>query len=458
VKIQTKTTILFTVLISVTLVVLETVVYFFINKFSQNDFYKRVELRAKISAKFRFEQNDVSTIAYQEIQREYLEKLPHEEAVIINADSIQTQLATLAVAPIDKEYINRIIAANGETVHKQVKFRHYAGILYKDETGNFIIIKSATNEYGRELMAKLRYIKIVTLVFFIIVSFIIGHYFSKRSFRPFSRIIGKAKQINENNMHLRLEAAHGNDEISSLSRTFNEMLDRLETAFETQNNFISNASHELRTPLTAITCETEFALSKERTPEDYKQSLQHIALQTTKLQNLIHGLLSLAQTGFDGKKIHQQPMRIDELLYEVKANIDNIVTDNKLELFIPKFPADEERLMITGSPELLKIAVSNVALNACKYSGNQKVLLKLLLEDGTAKIIVEDKGIGIPAAELKYIYDPFFRASNTNTYEGFGIGMPLTRNIIRLHKGIIEVASGLQEGTTVTITLPCRTR
>lgn len=453
-KIQTKTTILFTVLISVTLIVLETVVYYFINKFSQNDFYKRVELRARISAKFRFEQNDVSTIAYQEIQREYLEKLPHEEAFIINTDSIQQQLAAIASSVITKSYVNDIIAANGETVHRQVKFRHYAGILYKADTGNFVIIKSATNEYGRQLMAKLRYIKIVTLVFFIIVSFIIGHYFSKRSFRPFSRITQKAKQINENNMHLRLETVQGNDEISELSRTFNEMLDRLETAFETQNNFISNASHELRTPLTAITCETEFALSKERTTGDYKQSLQHIALQTTKLQNLIHGLLNLAQTGFDGKKIHQQQVRIDELLFDVKANVDNIVPGNKLEVVFPKFPDDEKKLEITGIPELLKIAISNVVLNACKYSDNKRVLLKLLLEDNTAKIIVEDTGIGIPAAELKYIYDPFFRASNTGKYEGFGIGMPLTRNIIRLHKGIIEVTSGLQEGTTVAITLP----
>ncbi len=453
-KIQTKTTILFTVLISVTLIVLETVVYYFINKFSQNDFYKRVELRARISAKFRFEKDDVSTAAYQEIQREYLEKLPHEEALIINTDSITAALATLSSSAITKDYLDKIIAADGETVHKQVKFRHYAGLLYKDETGNFVIIKSATNEYGQQLMTRLRNIKIITLAFFIIASFLIGHYFSKRSFRPFSRIISRAKQINENNLHLRLETTEGKDEIAALSRTFNEMLDRLETAFETQNNFISNASHELRTPLTAINCETEFTLSKERTTEDYKQSLQHIALQTGKLQNLIHGLLNLAQTGFDGKKIHLQEIRADELLFEVKADVDNIIPANKLELSFLNFPEDAAQMTIVGSQELLKIAVSNVVLNACKYSDNKKVIMKLLIEDTVVKIIIEDNGIGIPSAELKYIYDPFFRASNTEKYEGYGIGMPLTRNIIRLHKGIIEVASSLQSGTAVTITLP----
>lgn len=453
-KIQTKTTILFTVLMSVTLIVLESVVYYFINNFAQNDFIKRVELRAKISAKFRFEKDKVSTIAFQEIQREYLEKLPHEEAFVFNADSVDAKLPGLSAKAITKEYLNKIIAANGETVHKQVKFRHYAGLLYKDETGNFIIIKSATNEYGQKLMAKLRTIKLITFFVSVIVSLLIGHYFSKRSFAPFSRIINKAKQINENNLHLRLETAKGKDEIAELSRTFNEMLDRLETAFETQNNFISNASHELRTPLTAIAGETDLALSKQRSPGEYEQSLQQIAVQTTRLQNLIQGLLNLAQTGFDGEKNPQQKMRIDQLVYDVKSNVDIINPKNNLQLQIPAFPDDEEKMMIIGSPELLKIAISNIVLNACKYSDNKKVLLKLLLEEAVAKIIIEDTGIGIPSLELKHIYDPFFRASNTSSYEGYGIGMPLARNIIRLHKGSIEVSSILHKGTTVIFTLP----
>ncbi len=453
-KIQTKTTILFTVLMSVTLIALESVVYYFISTFAQNDFIKRVELRAKISAKFRFEKEKVSTIAFQEIQREYLEKLPHEEAYVFNTDSTDAKLPGLSSHSITKDYLNSIIAANGETVHKQVKFRHYAGLLYKNETGHFIIIKSATNEYGQELMAKLRTIKIITFFVVIIISILIGHYFSKRSFKPFSRIISKAKQINQNNLHLRLETAVGKYEIAELSRTFNEMLDRIETAFEAQNNFISNASHELRTPLTAIAGETEYALSRQRTQEAYEQSLQHIAVHTIRLQNLIQGLLNLAQTGFDGKKTSLSTVRIDELVYDVKANVDNIKPDNNLQLEIPAFPDDETKMIINGNPELLKIAISNIALNACKYSNNKKVLLQLLLHNSYAKIIIKDNGIGIPPSELKYIYDPFFRASNTAHYEGYGIGMPLARNIVRLHKGIIEVSSLQNVGTTVTITLP----
>lgn len=453
-KIQTKTTLLFTILISIILIVLESAVYYLINKAAQNDFYKRVELRAKISAKFRFEKDKVSTEAFHEIQREYLEKLPQEEAYVFSADSAGYQMPYLNSHNIDQHYIMSIIEAKGGTVHKHVKFRHYAGLFYQHRTGNFIIIKSATNQYGLDLMKKLRRILILTLVFSVILSYLIGQYFSKRSFYPFRKITGRVQQINENNLHLRLEGGDGSDEVAELTGTFNEMLDRLETAFEAQNNFISNASHELRTPLTAIAGEADFALSKKRSTEEYEQSLQQVSLQAGKLQQLIQGLLNLAKTGFDGKKVQRKKIRLDELIYDVKANADNIISGNKIRVSIIGLPDDVEKMTITGSYDLLKLAFSNILLNACKYSNNEPVLLDLLFEESLARVIVADTGIGIPASEIKYIYDPFFRASNTKDFKGYGIGMPLARNIIRLHKGSIEVRSKQHVGTIVEVCLP----
>lgn len=453
-KIQTKTTLLFTVITSVFLLVLEGVVYYFINKAAQNDFNKRVELRAKISAKFRFEKGTVSTEAFQEIQREYLEKLPKEEAFVFETHHDVYPTADHLAHGITKAYIQDIIAADGETVFKQQKFRHFAGLLYKGDTGDYVIIKSATNQYGRELMSKLRNIMISTLIFSIVLSYLGGQYFAKRSFSPFRKMAGKVKQINENNLHLRLEDTEGNDEIAELTATFNKMLDRIEMAFETQNNFISNASHELRTPLTAITAEADYSLSKERTPQQYQQSLQQISQQSNRLQHLIHGLLGLAQTGFDGKKLIWERIRLDQLVYDVKENVDDIMPGNKVTVSIAALPEDETRMSISGSYDLLKVAVSNIVLNACKYSDNQPVTLELLFESFSATIIIKDKGIGIPSEELKHIYDPFFRASNTQQYEGYGIGMPLSKNIIRLHKGSIEVLSQQHKGTNVVIKLP----
>ena len=455
-KIQTKTTILFTVITAIVFIVIDIVVYYFINEAAQNDFNKRVELRAKISAKYRFEKNKVSAEAFQRLQREYLEKLPQEKAFVFEADSVTGQFKNNVPKEIPNAFLEEIIKADGATVFRQTKFRHFAGLLHKDEKVNHIIIKSATNQYGLEVMGDLRKIMIVTLLCSIAISYLVGQYFAKRTFSPFRNITGKVKQINENNLHLRLEETEGQDEIAELTQTFNKMIDRIEMAFETQNNFISNASHELRTPLTAITAEADFALSKERNTEEYKQSMQHIAAQSSKLQQLIKGLLDLARTGFDGKKLMWETIRLDQLVYDVKENADAILPGNNVSVAVTNFPDDENKMNITGSYDLLKVAISNIVLNACKYSGNKNVLLQLSLEDKFGKITVSDTGIGIPAPDLKYIYDPFFRASNVTQYEGYGIGMPLSKNIIRLHKGKINVSSKENEGTTVEILLPLR--
>lgn len=453
-KIQTKTTILFTVITAIFFIVLEIVVYYFINQAAQNDFNKRVELRAKISAKYRFEKNKVSAEAFQQLQKEYLEKLPQENAFVFEADSVTGLFKNNFPKEISDAFLQEIIQADGASVFKQTRFRHFAGLLHKDGKNKHIVIKSATNQYGLEVISDLRKIMIITLLCSVVISYLAGQYFAKRTFSPFRNIISKVKQINENNLHLRLEEMDGTDEIAELTRTFNEMIDRIEMAFETQNNFISNASHELRTPLTAISAEADYALSKERNSSEYKQSVHHIASQAAKLQQLIKGLLDLAQTGFDGKKITWEMIRLDQLVYDAKENADAILPGNNITVSLLQFPDDENKMNITGNYDLLKIAITNILLNACKYSGNKKVLLQLSFDEQFGSITISDNGIGIPAEELKHIYDPFFRASNTQSYEGYGIGMPLSKNIIRLHKGKIEVTSKVNEGTTVQLLLP----
>jgi signal transduction histidine kinase len=119
-----------------------------------------------------------------------------------------------------------------------------------------------------------------------------------------------------------------------------------------------------------------------------------------------------------------------------------------------ELPANHDDISLFGNYDLLKIAIGNVVLNACKYSNNKEVTIQMDIQNRQGIITITDTGIGIPSAEIKHIYDPFFRASNTKGFEGYGIGMPLSANIIKLHKGRIEVSSELEKGTTVTIFLP----
>jgi signal transduction histidine kinase len=266
--------------------------------------------------------------------------------------------------------------------------------------------------------------------------------------------MAQVRDISAHNLHLRLEAKKGRDEISELSNTFNNMLDRLQASFETQNNFVSNASHELRTPLTAIIGEAELALSRSRSDEEYRQSLQVITREAEKLRLLTGHLLTLAQTGFDGRKQSWEILRADELLWDTKHAVEEIEPGSRLQLQLDNLPEDERALCIMGNIYLLRQAISNILLNACKYSDHREVLAALKVSAGHVHILVTDKGIGIPAAEMRYIFDPFFRASNTLRYEGHGVGLPLARTIIRLHGGTIDIQSKEGAGTTVQVTIP----
>lgn len=117
-------------------------------------------------------------------------------------------------------------------------------------------------------------------------------------------------------------------------------------------------------------------------------------------------------------------------------------------------PENPLKLKINGNKELLILAFTNILSNSCKYSNNKPVIVSLASTGNEVIIIIKDQGIGIPTSEMKFIYDPFYRASNTKSYDGYGIGLPLTRNIIRIHQGVLDVKSIEQQGVTVQIKLP----
>jgi signal transduction histidine kinase len=451
-KIQTKTTLLFTLLTLSVFLVLTATVYYFSNEFAYNDFYKRLELRARIAAKFNFEKDHTNIESFKEIQREYLERLTDEESLIIKLTPAGKPVSQYP-SQLPESFLTRIRNANGRTEFYKYNLVHYAGLFYKDESGDFLVIESATNQYGAEIISRLRNILIITLVSAIIIIYSTGLYFSKRTFKPFRTITQHANSISEVNLELRLEETEGTDEVAELARTLNKMLDRLQTAFETQNNFISNASHELRTPLTAIIGEADYALSKEREAAVYKSSLQNVLQQAEKLQHVTKGLLALAKTGFDKGKQHLENIRIDLLLQNVRENVQEIFPQSLIEI---KHPAilDYSAPLVFGNPDLLSVAVSNILLNACKYSNNQVVTVEYFIHQQGLAIKITDRGIGIPEKEIRDIKSPFFRASNTREFEGHGIGLPLANNIIRLHKGSIAVHSELNKGTEVVILLP----
>jgi len=447
-KIQLKITLLFTLLCLSVIIMLSTAIYYFANEKAFEDFYIRLELRAVISSRINFDVSDRNQQVFEDLRKQHLQRLPEEEEFIIRIDTLD-RIRTGKLYKTAGPQFFQTLRQTGKAVTRQ-KFQFFAGIVHKAPQGEYFIIVTAVHSFAQNFLTGLRTSLIIVCIISAIVLFSIGLLFSRQVLSPIRNIAKRMTRISATSLHERLEVP-GKDEVSALATTFNDMLSRLETAFETQNNFVSNASHELNTPLTAIIGEADLALLRQRTPEEYNSSLKVILNEAEKLQSITRGLLELAQSGFSGNLVYQE-VDVEELVYNSLRVAHNVYPQSVINLDQSLQPGN--RLTLHGNAQLFELAISNILLNACKYSGQKPVTFAIAATGKNVIFIISDHGIGIPQDEIRHIFDPFFRASNAKRTLGYGIGLPLALNIVRLYKGTIDISSKENIGTEVIIKLP----
>lgn len=450
-QIAKKITLLFAILSAIIISLLSGFVWYFSNEFAFEDFYKRLEARVNIAAQIKL-YDDGNNAAYAKIRNRYLERLPSEKEYIKEIKKGEQDSITASISLPSSFYAQ---IHSGKMARYRMENHFYAGKYFRAHEKDYMVIISANDPFGFRELKYLQKILLAGFFLSIVLSFIVGWKFSDYMLRPLRNIIKSVKKIKAENLHLRLDIKNGSDEMTQLAQTFNNMLNRLETAFETQNNFISNASHELRTPLTIVSGEVELAL-KTNTDPVQQNALLRIKEETERLGHILTSLLGLAQSGFNGKNQPWEDVRMDEMLWEIIESVGQVYPKSKIEIDFSKLPDSEEELSIRANRNLIKLALGNIVSNACKYSNHQTVNLSIESKAGKLSIAVTDKGIGIPEDDVQHIFEPFFRASNTNDYEGYGVGLPLSLNIIRLHQGSIAIKSRVKEGTEIKVLLPLK--
>ncbi|HBR12458.1 MAG TPA: sensor histidine kinase [Chryseobacterium sp.] len=449
---QTKTMLLLMLVFTVVILLFSALVYFSIVNFSHQRFYELLKIRATTIVQIEKGKEHLDIPANHILNSTNDEELPMEKDYVFEVprDSNYSQITSQIHIP-DTFFKN--IIKKGEDNYNDQEF-YYIGQSFKSDDKTYIAIASAKNHYVVDYLGYLKRTLVTCMVLALFFSMIFSFYLSKTLFKPILKITGKVKEISSENLHLRLEPQPGNTELNELIDTFNDMLNRIETSFETQNHLIGNVSHELRTPLTSIMGEADVALSQKRSEAHYQETLQIILDEAEKLDKKIKALLMIAQTGFDGKIQKMDKVRMDQLLWDVIETAKRINSKNNVYLDISMLPDNPKKLKVQGNEQLLHLAMANIINNGCKYSNFQQVKVSLGATDDHVYIIIKDHGIGIPDSEMDKIYDPFYRASNTKNYEGYGIGLPLARNIVRIHNGELIVNSKENVGTTVQIRFP----
>jgi signal transduction histidine kinase len=317
-----------------------------------------------------------------------------------------------------------------------------------------VVLAAATDVEGALRLKKLKIILIIVCLVSLFLFFIAGWFYSGRALKPISDVVKKVEEISITSLNLRVYEGNGTDEIGTLAKTFNKMLDRLETSFAMQKNFIANASHELRTPLTSINGQLEVLMMKDRSTTEYKSALGSVLDDIKSLIDLSNRLLLIARTSAEGPVNFNKKIRIDEILWQAQEEIKRFNSDYQINISIDNSLTDSDQMIIVGDEYLLKVAVSNIIDNACKYSPDHTVDIKLKHVEKFIELIFEDRGVGISEKDLEKVFEPFYRGSNTMTISGSGIGLPLVSQIIKNHNGTVELSSQIDKGTVVAVLLP----
>jgi heavy metal sensor kinase len=272
-----------------------------------------------------------------------------------------------------------------------------------------------------------------------------GAWLSRRALKPVDEITAAARAISIENLSQRLPVPSTGDELARLTEVWNSMLSRLETAVQTLSQFAADASHELRTPLAVIRTSAELALRRAREPEAYRDSLRDVMAEVERLTLLVEDLLFLARSDAGAAQTPNAPVDLGDTMREAVDDIRDLADsrDIRLQLTGPAAPS-----IVTGNRPALRRLFLALLDNAIKYSPDGASVDVRVSQNA---VIVEDRGIGIAAADLPNVFKRFYRADKARSSGGHGLGLALAQSIAQAHGAVIEAASREGEGSAFTV-------
>lgn len=281
-----------------------------------------------------------------------------------------------------------------------------------------------------------------------------GWWMSRRALAPVDEITETARSIGERSLSQRLPVRPTNDELERLSRTLNQMLERIEGAFQRVTQFTADASHELRTPIALMRTTAELALRKQRTDQEYRQALSEVLAESEQTTGLIENLLMLARADAGKAQFEQTPVDVAALLFDVGGQARKLAVQKNLEFRLDSL---ESRPTVLADASALRRVLLILLDNAVKYTpAGGSVSLSATVTGSRLHIDVSDTGIGIGGEDLPHIFERFYRADKSRSRDsgGSGLGLALAKWIADAHQAAITVQSAVNRGSTFRLDLP----
>lgn len=364
------------------------VFYFFSSNYIRNLYFHYMQEKAHAVAEEKFSKDELDPVKYRNVVIRRKASIPTSKELFINVENRDLARQVLS-AYLDDEQIKRLYA------NQTVNFEHGQEVgtafVYYDNTGTFAVNVLSRNPYGADISRSLRW----ALLFLVLVSagvlWLISRLYAMR------------------------------------------MLDRIDRDYQTEKMFVNNASHEINNPLTAIQGECEVGLLRDYSTQEYQDILRRIAHEAERVVTIMRELLQFSHVRSGEEMTELEPVSIAPLLQSL--------TEGRCELDC------KSDFTVSADAHLLRMAFHNLINNAIKYSDGKPVSVTV----SDRLVVIRDHGIGIPKDDLPHIFEPFYRASNTGSVMGHGVGLALAKAILEKHGAKVNVESQPQHETTVTV-------
>jgi heavy metal sensor kinase len=274
-----------------------------------------------------------------------------------------------------------------------------------------------------------------------------------RTLRPVGEIAALARTISERDLHQRVGARAGADEIGELVRTFNLMLNRLESAFESLHRFTADASHELRAPLAVIRSQVEVALNQPRTPDEYQRVLRSVVKQVEHLTAIAEELLLIARADAGVLQPTPTPIDVADFVHELAARWQPVAERRHFTLAVDAPDAG----VVSADPPLVTRVLDNLLDNASRYAPELSMVTIAARQEGDEWVFeVSDQGPGVEPRQRAHIFERFARADSARTRDGggAGLGLALGAAIAAAHGGSLRLVDRPGAGATFQLRLP----
>jgi heavy metal sensor kinase len=316
--------------------------------------------------------------------------------------------------------------------------------------GGFVQVAIDTARYA-ENVAFVREVLQMLLPITIVLTGGLGWLLARGSLAPIQRINQAARRISSANLDESIPTSGSGDELDQLAETLNAMMGRIREGVERIRRFNANAAHELRTPLSHICGRIETILARPRREEEYRDALAQVLAEAQELAAGVNAMLRLAQSEAGIPRERRERVALGALLETLVEFFEPLAEERGISIAAGPFP----QVAVEGEGAWLRQLFSNLVDNAVKYcEAGDRIRVEARIEGGEVRVSVSDSGPGIAKDELPEIFERFERGARQQSRPGFGLGLPLAREIARAHGGRIAAASEPGRETTLTVWLP----